>query len=215
MDSNSKKRVLVVDDHEVVGEGLKTLLTPHYDVLGPIRDGSLVLPALRELTPDVLVLDISLPGRNGMDLLPELHAEWPHLPIVMLTGSADYLVGRTALALGALGFLPKDSGLDELELALRTVVTGKQYMSPRVPPGPHSPKAGPAQPGVSQLTPRQLMILRLIGSGAETDQIAAQLKVSPHTIHFHRRNLRRALGIESDHGLTWVATMFKVREELQ
>ena len=212
---DSKKRVLVVDDHEVVGEGLKTLLSPHYDILGPIRDGALVVEAVRQHQPDAMILDISLPGRNGMDLLPELHVEWPRLPIVMLTGSADYLVGRTALLLGALGFLPKDSGFDELELALRTVLTGKQYLSPRVPPAPSAMKLGPVTPGVSQLTPRQLMILRLIGSGAETDQIAAQLKVSPHTIHFHRRNLRRVLGIESDHGLTWVATMFKVREELQ
>lgn len=211
---DNRKRVLIVDDHEVVGEGLKTLLSPHFDILGPIRDGSLVLPAVRELDPDAMVLDISLPGRNGMDLLPELHAERPRLPIVMLTGSADYLIGSTALALGALGFLPKDSGLDELELALRTVLSGKKYLSPRVPRGPHAVQAGPLPPGVAQLTPRQLTILRLIGSGAETDQIAAQLKVSPHTIHFHRRNLRRVLGIESDHGLTWVATMFKVREEL-
>jgi DNA-binding NarL/FixJ family response regulator len=133
----------------------------------------------------------------------------------MLTGSADFLVGRTALRIGALGFLPKDSGLDELELALRTALSGKSYMSPRVPPAPGTLKLNPVSPGIAQLTPRQLTILRLIGSGAETDQIAAELNVSPHTIHFHRRNLRRVLGIESDHGLTWVATMFKVREDLQ
>src|SRR5437868_7740671 len=126
---DEKKRVLVVDDHEVVGEGLKNLLAPHFEVVGPVRDGSLVMDAVRELRPDAMVLDISLPGRNGMDLLPELHHEWPRLPIVMLTGSADFLVGRTALRIGALGFLPKDSGLDELEYAIRTAMTGKQYMS--------------------------------------------------------------------------------------
>jgi DNA-binding NarL/FixJ family response regulator len=212
---DEKKRVLVVDDHEVVGEGLKTLLSQHFDVLGPVRDGAHVMEAVRELRPDAMVLDISLPGRNGLDLLPELHLEWPRLPIVMLTGSADFLVGRTALRIGALGFLPKDSGLDELELALRTALSGKSYMSPRVPPAPGTLKLNPVSPGIAQLTPRQLTILRLIGSGAETDQIAAELNVSPHTIHFHRRNLRRVLGIESDHGLTWVATMFKVREDLQ
>ena len=211
----SKKRILVVDDHEVVGEGLKTLLAPHYEVLGPIRDGALVVEAVRELLPDVLLLDISLPGRNGLDLLPEIHTEWPRLPIVMLTGSADFLVGRTALVLGALGFLPKDSGLDEIELAIRTAMTGKQYLSPRLPPPPRSIHIGPLPPSVSQLTPRQILILRLIGSGADTDMIAESLKVSPHTVHFHRRNLRRVLGIESDGGLTRVATIFKVREELE
>lgn len=214
MDGNHK-RVLLVEDHEVVGEGLKALLSSHFDVLGPIRDGGLVVEAVRTMRPDVMVLDISLPGRNGLDLLPELHKEWPRLPIVMLTGSADFLVGRTALVLGALGFLPKDSGVDELELALRTAMAGKKYLSPRLPPPPKSINLDPLPPAVSQLTPRQLVILRLIGSGAETDQIAQELKVSAHTVHFHRRNLRRALGIESDHGLTRVAAMFNVREELQ
>ena len=212
---DNKKRVLIVDDHEVVGEGLKNLLAPHFDILGPVRDGALVLAAVEELRPDAMVLDISLPHRNGLDLLPELHAKWPHLPIVMLTGNADFLIGQTALALGALGFLPKDSGVDELQQALRSVLAGKKYLSPRVPPGPHANPAAQLPPGVVHLTPRQLMILRLIGSGAETEQIAMQLKVSAHTIHFHRRNLRRVLGIESDHGLTWVATMLKVREDLQ
>ncbi len=212
---DSRKRILLVDDHEVVGEGLKALLSHHYEILGPIRDGSLVMEAVEKHQPDALVLDISLPGRNGLDLLPELHTAWPRLPIVMLTGSADFLVGRTALVLGALGFLPKDSGVDELELALRTAMSGKQYLSPRLPPPPRSINIGPLPPGVSQLTPRQLVILRLIGSGAETDQIAESLKVSPHTVHFHRRNLRRVLGIESDSGLTRVATIFKVREELE
>jgi DNA-binding NarL/FixJ family response regulator len=211
----SRKRVLLVEDHEVVGEGLKALLSSHFDILGPIRDGGEVIEAVRTMRPDAMVLDISLPGRNGLDLLPELHKEWPRLPIVMLTGAADFLVGRTAMVLGALGFLPKDSGVDELELALRTALAGKKYLSPRLPPPPKSVNLDPLPPAVSQLTPRQLMILRLIGSGAETDQIAEELKVSAHTVHFHRRNLRRALGIESDHGLTRVAAMFNVREELQ
>lgn len=210
-----RRRVLIVDDHEVVGEGIKSLLEPHYDILGPVRDGTQVMDAINELKPDALVLDISLPGRNGLDLLPELHATWPRLPIVMLTGSADFLVGRTAFMLGALGFLPKDSGFEELELALKSAFAGRQYLSPRVPPPPKSYNLGPLPPGVAQLTPRQLKILRLIGSGAETDKIADELGVSIHTVHFHRRNLRRALAIASDGGLVRVATMFKVREELE
>ena len=69
---DSRKRILLVDDHEVVGEGLKALLSHHYEILGPIRDGSLVIAAVAKHQPDALVLDISLPGRNGLDLLPEL-----------------------------------------------------------------------------------------------------------------------------------------------
>src|SRR5689334_17442708 len=146
-----RKRVLLVEDHEVVAEGLRALLSAHYDVAGPIRDGDEVLAAVQRETPDVVILDISLPGRNGLDLLPDLHHNWPRLPVVILTGSADFLVGRTAMVLGALGFLAKDSGVEELELAIRTVLMGRKYLSPRVPPPPSSVHVDELPRAVSEL----------------------------------------------------------------
>jgi DNA-binding NarL/FixJ family response regulator len=209
-----RKRVLVVEDHEVVGEGLRALLLPRYDVVGPVRDGHEVLAAVDELHPDVVLLDLTLPGRSGLDLLPDLHKNHPRLPVVILTATADYLTGQTSKRLGAAGFLPKDSGSEELHLAIQAVMHGKTYLSPRVTPPPHGVHVGPLPSSISQLTPRQLEILRRIGEGHDTGSIAEQLGVSEHTVHFHRRNLRRLLGIESEQGLTRVATMFTVREEL-
>jgi DNA-binding NarL/FixJ family response regulator len=209
-----KKRVLLVDDHEVVAEGLKALLSAHYEILGPVYDGSLVLDAVRRLQPDLLLLDVSLPGRSGLDLLPDLRSEWPRLPVVVLTGSADFLVGRTALLLGALGFLAKDSGVEEIDLAMRSALSGRKYLSPRVPPPPRAISVADLPPGFADLTPRQFEMLRLIGSGMDSDAIGEKLGISAHTVHFHRRNLRRVLGIESESGLIWIATMFKVKEEM-
>ncbi|HET7042944.1 MAG TPA: response regulator transcription factor [Gemmatimonadales bacterium] len=213
--SADRRRILLVDDHEIVAEGLKALLAPQYDTLGPVRDGTEVVGFIRRERPDAVLLDISLPGRNGIDLLPELHEEFPRLPIVMLTGSADFLVGRTALVLGALGFLAKDSGIEEIDLAIRTALAGRKYLSPRVPPPPRAVNVSDLPPSVADLTPRQLQLLRMIGEGIETDGIAQLLGISTHTVHFHRRNLRRVLGVESETGLARIATMFKVREELE
>lgn len=210
-----RKRVLIAEDHEVVGQGLKALLTPHFEIIGPVRNGSEVLPTVAREHPHAVVLDISMPGRNGLDILPELTEKFPRIPVVMLTGSADVVIGRTALLLGAMGFLPKDSGVDELELALRSVFHGRKYLSPRLP-APPSRESGdlpPLPPGWSHLTPRQLRVLRLIAEGKSTEEMTEILGISPHTLTFHRRNLRQTLGIESEAGLVRVAMLFRVREE--
>ncbi len=211
-----RRRVMLAEDHEVVGQGIKALLTPFAEILGPVRSGDLVLVELERERPDALVLDISMPGRNGLDLLPEITKRFPRMPVVMLTGSADLVIGRTALLLGAMGFLPKDSGVDELELALRTVFGGRKYLSPRLPPAHFraAPDLEALPPSWSQLTPRQLRVMHLIGEGLDTPGIAAKLGVSEHTVHFHRRGLRKTLGIDSDSGITRVAMLFRVREEL-
>lgn len=208
-----RSRVLVVDDHEVVGAGLKALLAPLFDVLGPVRDGGHVLSAIKELEPDVVLLDISLPTRSGLDLLPDIRKARPRLPVVMLTGSADYVTGRAALVLGALGFLPKDSGLDELELALRSVLHGKQYLSPRVPPPPDWSHAEPLPGIVQQLTPRQVEILRQLGKGFDPEGIASALGVSAHTVHFHIRNLRTLLGVTTDDELVHAGQVLHMRTD--
>lgn len=196
--ASERLRVLVVDDHELVAAGLKALLSPTFEVLGPVRDGGEVLAAVATLAPDALLLDISLPTRSGLDLLPDLRKKHPRLPIVMLTGSAEYITGRAALVLGALGFLPKDAGVEELELALRTVLHGKQYLSPRVAPPPTWSRSSPVPGIVRQLTPRQIAILRELGLGKTHAELAQKFCISMHTLRFHLHNLRGTLGIDSD-----------------
>jgi DNA-binding NarL/FixJ family response regulator len=209
-----RRRVLLAEDHEVVGQGIKALLSPYFEVLGPIRNGDEVIDAISAQQPHAVVLDITMPGRNGLDLLPEIVRKFPRIPVVMLTGNADLVIGRTALLFGAMAFLPKDSGIDELELALRTVFHGRKYLSPRLPPSGFPTAGLEALPSNwAQLTPRQLKVLKLIGEGKDTDGIAESLGISAHTVHFHRRALRSTLGIDTDAGLARIAVLFRVHEE--
>lgn len=209
-----RRRVLLADDHEVVGQGIKALLAPTFEVLGPIRNGNEVIDAITQLEPQAVVLDISMPGRNGLDLLPEIVRRFPRIPVVMLTGNADLVIGRTALLFGAMAFLPKDSGVDELELALRTVFHGRKYLSPRLPPSGFAASGVEALPSNwAQLTPRQLKVLGLIGEGKDTEGIAKELGVSVQTIQMHRRGLRSTLGVDTDAGLVRLAILFHVQEK--
>jgi two-component system secretion response regulator SsrB len=209
-----RRRVLLAEDHEVVGQGIKALLAPTYEVLGPVRNGNEVIEAITAGQPQAVVLDITMPGRNGLDLLPEIVRKFPRIPVVMLTGNADLVIGRTALLFGAMAFLPKDSGIDELELALRTVFHGRKYLSPRLPPSGFPAAGVEALPSNwAQLTPRQLKVLKLIGEGKDTEGIAEALGISAHTVQFHRRGLRSTLGIDTDAGLARIALLFRVHEE--
>ena len=127
-----KRRLLLADDHTQVGNSLKALLEPEYEVLGLVANGAEVLETVRRDHPDALLLDLWMPGRNGLDLLTDLHREFPEVRVVVLTMHADLVVAVEAMHRGAQAYLLKDSGYAELEEALREVFAGKSYLSPRI-----------------------------------------------------------------------------------
>jgi DNA-binding NarL/FixJ family response regulator len=171
-----------------------------------------VVAAVKKARPDVLLLDLSLPGRNGLDLIPELRQSAPDTAIVVVTMHTDFVVAKQALALGAAGFMPKDSGIEELQEAITEVLAGRRYLSPRIERHAVQPSS-PDREGWSRLTPRHKAILRAIALGRTTEEIAEELGISVHTIHFHRRNIRRILGIESENGLTRFAVVMQMGSE--
>lgn len=128
----TRRRLLIADDHEHVGQSLKALLEPDNEVVAIVTDGAEVMDAVRRHRPDALLLDLWLPGRNGLDLLSELHVELPEVRVMVVTMHADIVVAVEAMNRGALGYLLKDSGYAELEGALKQVFDGKAYLSPRV-----------------------------------------------------------------------------------
>ena len=128
----SATRILIADDHEHVAAGLSALLKPDHQVVGVVADGALVLDQVARLHPDVLLLDLWMPGRNGLDLLVDLHREHPGVKVVVLTMHSDIVVAVEAMNRGALGFILKDSGYEELQAALVQVLEGRPYLSPRV-----------------------------------------------------------------------------------
>jgi DNA-binding NarL/FixJ family response regulator len=124
--------LLIADDHEHVGASLKALLAPDYDVVAIIPTGDAVVDATRRLHPDAVLLDLWLPGRNGLDVLTDLRKELPGVRVVILTMHADVVVAVEAMNRGAQGYLLKDSGYAELHGALKEIFDGKTYLTPRV-----------------------------------------------------------------------------------
>ena len=130
--STTRRRLLIAEDHANVATSLAALLQPDYEVLALVGDGSRVQDAVAQHRPELLLLDLWLPGRNGLDLLTDLHREFPEVRLVVLTMHSDIVVAVEAMNRGALGFILKDSGYEELQHALKQVFEGRPYLSPRV-----------------------------------------------------------------------------------
>jgi DNA-binding NarL/FixJ family response regulator len=205
--------VLIADDHPLMSQGLRALLRPNFVVVGVVSDGREVLSSVASTHPDILLLDLSMPHRNGLELIPELAAGFPELKILVVTMHIDRALADIALQSGAHGFIPKESSADELNNAIQEVLDGKRYLSPKIPRRSFRDGTGMVDPALDRLTPRHRQILRLIGEGKSTAQIADELSVSPRTVDFHRSSIRKALGITNEVGLLRYAIMLSMRDE--
>ena len=199
-------RVLVGDDHAMVRAGLKRLLEdmPEIDVVGVASDGREVLELVRETLPDVVLMDITMPGMSGLSALARITADHPHISVIMLSMHDNEEYVAQALKSGASGFLLKDSDLAELQLAIRSVIRGGTYLTPSVsrhvvrdytncaPTG--------AEPG-QRLTPRQTEIVQLIAEGHRNAEIAQILAMSTKTVETHRTQLMARLNVHDVTGL--------------
>jgi len=203
--------LVLADDHDLVARGLATLLAPHHDIVAVLHSGTELYACLAKLSPPpaCLLLDISMPGQSGLDVLPELRRRWPRLNVLMLTMHTDRVLAEAAIGLGAAGYVPKDAGLPELLGAIDAVCTGHQYVSPLIPK--HTERTGlqALHPALASLSPRQEQILLLLAEGRSSATIARQVGLSESTIAFHRANLRRKLGIDSELGLHRFAVLMR------
>jgi DNA-binding NarL/FixJ family response regulator len=208
----SRARLVLADDHELIARGLEKLLMDRYDILGVAHSGAELLELLARETPDCVLLDISMPDRNGLEILPELRAVRPNLKILMLTMYVDRVLADTALSLGANGFVPKDCGVDELRTAIDEVLAGHTHVSPRIPKHTDRSALNATHPSLAGLTPRQHEILRLLGEGKSTEGIANMLHLQTSTVSYHRTNIRRKLGIDTEWGLIRYAVLMRADE---
>jgi len=198
----ARPRLVIADDHRMVVQGLEQMLGERFDIVGVAYAGDELLALLRGTTADGLLLDLSLPGRSGLDILPDIRALQPDLKVLVLTMHADRVLAEASLAAGALGFVPKDAGLEELELALRQVLAGQRYVSPRVPKSSHRVALDALHASLARLTERQQTILRLLGRGLTSVEIGNELGLTEATITFHRKRIRTILGLSSEWELT-------------
>ena len=194
-------RIVLADDHVTVREGLKLLIEaqPDMQVVAEASDGSIAVEQARALKPEVVVMDISMPGMNGLVATRALRAQMPGTAVIILTRHGDDAYLQELLRAGAAGYVLKQSPATELLQAVRAVAAGGQYLdstlTARVTAGFVGRKSkGLNQPGAA-LTERESEVLRLIASGYSNKEIAVQLDLSVKTVEVHKANSMRKLGL--------------------
>ena len=199
-------RVLLVDDHALVRAGIRALLEslPRVAVVGEAGDGLEALRLVRELEPNAVLLDVTLPGLNGLEVATRIARFSVDTQVLMLSMHASPEYAARAFAAGAMGYLNKDSAFDELATALDAIGAGRRYLCRALDPAQVAVFERQAASGASpldRLTPRQRHILQLVAEGLSTRQIAERLFLSVKTVETHRAQIMQRLDIHDVAGL--------------
>lgn len=199
-------RVLLADDHALVRAGIRALLAalPGIEVVAETGDGREALEVIRTHRPDVVMMDIAMPGLNGLEAAARVAKDFPNVRVIILSMHANEEYVWQALRAGAGGYLLKDAAPAELDLAVKAVARGESYLSPAVSKqvvGDYIRRVGGDASSVEQLTPRQREILQLIAEGRSTKEIAHLLNISVKTVETHRVQLMERLNIHDVAGL--------------
>jgi len=196
-------RIVLADDQLLVRAGIRALLEslPGYVVVAECASGAEVPATIATKQPDVLLLDIAMPGPSGIEVAKTLRSHDGELRILVLSSIERREIVEQALNAGVNGYLLKDFLLDELQLALTTVLSGRPFLSPKIRDLINFP-GGNENDRSERLTTRQIEILRLVAGGNTTKEIARQLEISPKTVEFHRARLMQRIGVHDVTGLT-------------
>lgn len=194
--------ILLVDDHALVRAGIRALLErlPDVTVIAEAKDGREAFRVIREQPPELVLMDIAMPGLNGLEATARITKEFPDVRVIVLSMYANDEYVREAVKAGAAGYLVKSAAAVELEKAIKAVTLGGSYFSPRVLKN----KAGPLtadRAHIDRLTPRQREILQLVAERHSTKEIAQILNISVKTVETHRAQLMERLGIYDVPGL--------------
>lgn len=206
--ANDKIRILLVDDHEVVRNGVRLMLSSANDIAieGEAGSAQEALRVAREQTFDVALIDIAMPGKNGLELLRLLHAEHPGLAVLILSTYSEEVYAVRALKLGASGYLTKDSPAAVLVTAVRKVAAGGKYLSPELAEKLASmiggTTGGAGMSSHEALSNRELEVLKMIAAGESLVKIADTLHLSPNTVTTYRTRILQKMGMSSNAELT-------------
>jgi DNA-binding NarL/FixJ family response regulator len=209
-------RIVVADDHTIVREGLKQLLgaTPELEVAGEAQDGHQVMQLVRELDFDVLLLDMSMPGKSGIDLIKQVHAEKPRLRVLVLSMHEEQQYAVRAIRSGASGYLTKESASAQLVSAIRKVAGGGAFISAEVAQelalGAMPNAEGPAHAALSD---REYQVFRMLASGTAVSDIAHQLNLSVKTVSTHKARLMQKMGMHNQSDLIRYAIAHKLLDD--
>jgi DNA-binding NarL/FixJ family response regulator len=201
MSPGRRTRVLLADDHRMVAEALRTVLSAEFDLVGVVEDGIALVEAARTLHPDVIVADIGMPRLNGLDAFAELKKDNKRVRVVFLTMHQDLAYARRALEAGAAGYVLKHSAPAELSAAIAAAMEGKTFVTPTLAGELlQTPRRGgdAGGDGAAALTPRQREVLQLLAEGQSAKQIGATLAISARTVEFHKYQMMEILGVHSN-----------------
>jgi len=212
-------RILLADDHRILREGLRSLLAQQPDVLvvGEASDGDSVIALARELRPDLVIMDVVMPGTDGIAATRQIRAECPATKVIALSMHSDRRFVSEMVRAGALGYLVKDSAFEELHQAVRTVMANRPYLSAVITGTlvedfvrqTSATERTPVSP-LQMLTAREQEVLRLLADGKRVKEIAHLLNISSKTVESHRQNIMDKLEIHS----TIELTRYALREGL-
>jgi DNA-binding NarL/FixJ family response regulator len=193
-------RLLLADDHSLLLDAFKTLLTPSCDIVGTVTDGRQLLAEAPRLKPDVIVLDMAMPVLNGLDAGRRLKQMMPATKLIYLTVNQDPDIADEAFRIGASGYLLKTSAGRELFHAIEEAIRGRRYMTPLIAERMEEQfiRGSKRNPGTSNLTLRQREVLQLLGEGYSMKQTAAVLNITPRTVAFHKYSIMQEYQLKSN-----------------
>ncbi len=199
MTTGTRTRVLIADDHPLILAGIRRALdrSGGVEVVGEATSGAQVLAMVERRRPEVVLLDLYMPGMSGAELIGQLHEQWPEVKTVVLSANEDRASIDSALNAGASAYIVKSVNPSDLSSVIRQVAGGAVFHAPSRPAGSASAETAPAGP---DLTDRERTILAAIASGQTTAAISRELWVSEHTIKFHLTNIYRKLGVNNRAG---------------
>ena len=208
-----KRKVFVVDDHPIVRAGLAQLINrePDLEVCGDAEEMHAAMQTIESLKPDILIVDISLAGPDGLELLKTIRSRDPSLPVLILSMHDESIYAERALRAGANGYIMKQEATDRVLIALRRILNREIYVSDRVASKmlrQYVGAAGDRSP-LDGLSDRELEVLRLIGEGQTTRQIAEQLHLSVKTVESYQSHLKEKLGLKNSRELFQYAIQFR------
>jgi DNA-binding NarL/FixJ family response regulator len=203
------KRILIVDDHPLVRTGFVQLISdePDLEVCGEAADETEALQKVAALKPDLVIIDLSLAGGSGMNLIERIKAHYDNISMLVASMHDESLFAERVLAAGALGYLNKQEAPSNIIKAIRRVLEGRVYVSDKLTERLLDSLTGlaaktPGQSPMQRLSNRELEVFELIGRGMTTGKIADHLKLSTKTIETHRENIKKKLGLASGQELT-------------
>lgn len=209
-------KVLLADDHKIVRDGFRTLLAKNEEirVVGEAEDGRRTVQMVKKLSPDIVIMDVAMPDLNGIEATRQITAEFPDVKVIAVSMHSDRRFVSEMLKAGASAYLSKDYAFDELENAIRTVISNKIYLSPDisgvvVENYVRQPQK-PEESAFSLLSQREREVVQLLAEGKTSKEIADQLHVSVKTVETHRTNIMTKLNI---HRLAEL-TKYAIREGL-